>query len=219
MTKAEYAARTLRARIRSGHLAPGERLAVERLKLEFGMSPTPIREALRVLQTDGLVEYRPHHGIFVAALSADDVEEIFRLRAALESMAVERAVRHIDPATLAALDEIHARLVEASGRDAPDEVAELNSRWHWTLYGAARSPRLEDYVERLWEAFPWRVFSAIPGATADTVAEHSAIQEAVREGKGRQAAKLLSAHIVRGRQTLLDRLRELDEARGREEEP
>jgi DNA-binding GntR family transcriptional regulator len=213
LTKAEYAAQILRTRIRSGELAPGERLAVDRLKHEFAMSPTPIREALRVLQTDGLVEYRPHHGIFVATLSAEDVEEIFRLRVTLETMAIERAVELLDADGLARLDAIHAELIEASDRHAEEEVAELNSRWHWALYHEARSPRLADYVERLWEAFPWRVFSAIPGSTEHTVAEHSAIQAAVHAGKAKEASKLLGAHILRGKQTLLQRVRAFDEER------
>jgi DNA-binding GntR family transcriptional regulator len=216
MTKTEFAARTIRELIRSGALAPGERLMVEKLKLDLGMSPTPIREALRSLQADGLVAYRPHHGIFVATLSAAEVEEVFRLRSTLEPEAVERAVELMDDTLIVQLRKVHQELTRAAERGDAKRFAEYNSRWHWTLYRAAQSPRLEDFIERLWEAFPWRIFGAIPGRTERTGREHSEIEKAVAERDGPAAAALMREHINNGRDTLLARMREVEEQAGLE---
>src|SRR5262245_28498270 len=108
-TKTELALEVLRERIRNGELAPGERLRVDELTQELGMSATPIREALRLLQADRVVDYRPHHGIVVAELSIGKTEEVYRLRALLEPLAVELAVPKLDDAARAEIESLHAR--------------------------------------------------------------------------------------------------------------
>ena len=85
-TKTELALQILRDRIRTGALEPGRRLRLNLLTAELGMSPTPIREALRLLQADGLVTYRPHQGIVVAELSEPQTAEVIRLRCLLEGV-------------------------------------------------------------------------------------------------------------------------------------
>ena len=86
-TKADIALHAIRERILSGELQPGDRVRPDALTAELEMSPTPIREALRLLQADRLVHYEPHHGIVVARLSSKEIEDIYLVRSLLEPVA------------------------------------------------------------------------------------------------------------------------------------
>jgi DNA-binding GntR family transcriptional regulator len=123
----ELAVRRLRSEILSGALAPGERLVEEQLRARFGTSRAPLREALRLLGQQGLVEHLPRRGVRVAELSARDIEELFSLRDALERFALQCALgegRSADPAGLVALDAAVQRMDvavhsgDALGQDA-----------------------------------------------------------------------------------------------------
>lgn len=210
MTKTDFAAQRLRERIFSGELAPGDRLMVEHLKADLGMSPTPIREALRVLQAEGLIVHRPHHGMVVARQSIEDVQEICDLRAVLEPHALELAMPNMDAATLDKLDKLHAELVSAGEHDNATEAIAINHEWHWLIYRTAGSARLSDYIQRLWNAFPWRVLGTFPGRAEHAIHEHEPIQDAIRNGDTKAAGEALREHIKGGQQALVQRLREIE---------
>jgi DNA-binding GntR family transcriptional regulator len=115
----ELAVRRLRGEILSGRLVPGERLVEEQLTRRFGISRAPLREALRLLGQQGLVEHLPRRGVRVTELSARDIDELFGLRDALERYAVRTALepgRPLDPAALArlttAVDDIERTITE-----------------------------------------------------------------------------------------------------------
>src|SRR5215210_8838164 len=127
MTKTQAAFHRIRAAIEDGRLKPGDRLRATALQEELDMSPTPIREALRLLQAQGLVEHRPHHGMVVAEYPVEETEEVYRLREVLEPMAAGLAAER---ASAEQLERIHRRLdglkeaVEAGA--ARVDAAELN---------------------------------------------------------------------------------------------
>lgn len=210
MTKTDFAAQQLRERIFVGDFAPGERLMVEHLKADLAMSPTPIREALRVLQAEGLIVHRPHHGMVVARQSIEDVQEICDLRAVLEPHALELAMPNMDAATLDKLDKLHAELVSASEHDNATDAIAINHEWHWLIYRTAGSARLEDYIQRLWKAFPWRVLGTFPGRAEHAAHEHEPIQAAIRTGDTTDAVEHLRQHIKNGENALVQRLREIE---------
>jgi DNA-binding GntR family transcriptional regulator len=204
LTKTEVALQVLRQRIQSGQLRPGQRLRVEELAGELEMSPTPIREALRVLQADGAIDYRAHHGIVVAETSVEEIREIYRLRKLLEPLAVELAVPRLDAAGLDALERIHGQ-----GADDPSRgraLADQNSAWHWAVYDATGSPLLNDFVRRLWEAFPWRTMWALPGQPETSQHEHERVMAAIRRGDAEQAAERMAQHVASGEKALLAQL-------------
>jgi DNA-binding GntR family transcriptional regulator len=206
LTKTEIALQALRERIGSGDLAPGARLRVEELANELAMSPTPVREALRLLQADGLVDYRAHYGIVVSKPSVDEIRELFRLRSVLEPLACELAVPRLDERTLAQLDRAHEQQVEAVGANRGSAIAKSNADWHWTLYEAAGSPLLSDFIRRLWQAFPWRTMWALPGRSELSLRQHTALMKAIRKGDARGAAELLREHVTSGEETMLAEL-------------
>jgi DNA-binding GntR family transcriptional regulator len=214
LTKTEVALEVLRERVRSGQLPPGQRVRVEEVARELDMSPTPIREALRVLQADGLVDYRPHHGIVVAETSSEQIVEIYRLRTLLEPAAVELAVPLLDDARLAELERLHEQHSAAAAAKRGGALGQHNSAWHWTIYEASGSPLLNDFIRRLWEAFPWRTMWALPGRAERSQHQHAEVMKAIRARDAVRAAGEMRAHVASGEETLLEQL-----AREKEEEP
>jgi DNA-binding GntR family transcriptional regulator len=206
-TKTELALSLLREGIRSGRLKPGERLLIKALEEQLKMSPTPIREALRQLQADRLVDMRPHHGVVVAEVSDTDTEEIIRLRATLEPLAVERAATRMTPETLVAIDNLHARIRAAVSAGRAATLSKLNAEWHWLIYDACESQLLLEFIRRLWDTFQWRTLWAVPGRSDESVEQHEAILNALRASKPRprEAAAAMRAHVLTAGETLLGR--------------
>jgi DNA-binding GntR family transcriptional regulator len=205
-TKTDLAVEVVRSQILSGDLGPGERIRPSELATTLGMSPTPVREALRVLQADGLVRYRTHQEIVVAERTPEEALEVYRLRCLLEPLAVEQAAERLTDATLRLLERVHHRLEAAVHSSRRRSTGTINAAWHWTLYEAADSPLLLSFVRRLWEAFPWRTMWVIPGRAETSVEEHAQIMLALRAREPRRAASLMRQHIESGRDTLLERL-------------
>lgn len=121
---------SIRHAITSGSLKPGERLVEQALSEELGVSRAPVREALRELTGEGLVVAVAHKGTTVVELTKDDILEIYRLRAALEPLAVERLIELGDPAHLVDLRGIIAELQAALPEREPIAVASLDMRFH-----------------------------------------------------------------------------------------
>ncbi|GAA2720116.1 GntR family transcriptional regulator [Cellulomonas aerilata] len=138
------AAEEIRKMILSGRLAPGDRLIEERLTEELGISRPPLREALRLLQHEGLIETRPRRGSTVTILTDQDVFEILTLRSALERLAVELGIPVRDPARLAACRDA----LERMERDARDEdrgsLVEHAYVFHASIVALAGHGRLDD---------------------------------------------------------------------------
>jgi DNA-binding GntR family transcriptional regulator len=201
-TKAELALQVLRERILSGELPVGHRLRVQDLTAEFQMSSTPIREALRLLQADRLVAYRPHQGVVVAALRSDSVEEIYRLRVVLEPLAVSLAVPKMDEQRLTEIEAAHQQIVESASLGRAARLADLNRRWHWALYESADSPMCVDFIGQLWDAFAWRTIWSVHGRAETAVREHERVMKALRAGDATGAAGAMRRHIE-GSQALM----------------
>jgi DNA-binding GntR family transcriptional regulator len=136
----ELAMRRLRAEILSGRLVPGERLVEEQLTRRFGTSRAPLREALRLLGQQGLVEHLPRRGVRVAALSARDIDELFDLRDALERYAVQTALsggRRPEPAALSRLSAAVADMERAVTGGGALAKASAHREFHLALVALA----------------------------------------------------------------------------------
>lgn len=205
-TKTELAVHVLRERIRTGELPPGHRLRLESLRDELGMSPTPIREALRLLQADGLVDYRPHHGIVVAELAPQQVLDLVRIRVALESLATELALPRLGEEGLARLERLHERYLAATASGRGTAITAANQEWHWAIYEASGNELLGEFVRRSWEPYPWRTIWAVPGRIEAAAEEHEQVMDAVRRDDVAGAAALMRAHLESSADALLDRL-------------
>ena len=203
LTKSELAMLELRERMLRGELAPGERLRMKELVAMLDMSPTPIREALRRLQADGLVDFKAHHEIVVVERSPVDIEEIYELRTNLEPISVARAVGRLDESSLQRIEKLHAEFGKAVESGKGSVVALANRDWHEFFAQESGSSYLVEFIDKLWAGLPWRSMWTIPGRIGDEGGQHEAVMEAVRLGDADLAAERMLFHIEDGRRRLM----------------
>lgn len=197
-TKTELALRVLRERIHGGQLKPGARLQVGALKDELGMSPTPIREALRLLQADRLVHYEPHHGVVVARLALDRLSDVYDMRLQLEPLATRLAVERMDPSQSEVIEVLHSKMVAIGRAGGGARSAKINSDWHWAIYRTSGSDMLQEFIQRLWSVFPWRTNWALDKRSVDSVLEHEVVMASLRAGDAAGAEAAMRSHIEAG---------------------
>jgi DNA-binding GntR family transcriptional regulator len=184
------AAGELRDRILTGRLQPGDRLDLDRLSAEFGVSRTPLREALLELSYEGLVEITPRSGMAVVGITPQDAVDNFAILAALAGKAAELATARVTPAELAELEEL-ADAIEGS-----DDVVAANRRFHRALNLAARSPRLFTHLRQAVRVVPGNYFELFPEAELRSKQEHAALLGAMRRGDAAEARALAEAHVL-----------------------
>lgn len=204
-TKGEAVAQWLRERLAEGEWAPGATLPQLAIAARLGVSQTPVREAIRLLAAEGLVEVSAHLSAVVPRLDRAAVIELYAMREALEGLAVETAMRSMDEAARNALvrqmTEIQRQL-EAAARDGGAAVPSLNQTFHFTLYAAAGMPRLMEAITRLWALMPAYWLRTIPGRATAQSDFHLPIMAAVGEGDAAGAAEAMRRHIRAASETL-----------------
>lgn len=187
---------TLRDAIINQVLKPGERLMEIQLADEMGVSRTPVREAIRKLELEGLVVMVPRKGAYVAGVSMKDIHEVFELRSALEGLAVTLAAERI---TDAELEELERQVVKESEEREADinTIVYIDTTIHDMIYQAARNQRLVQFISILQEQLQrFRAASlSKPGRSKTALEEHKKIVEALAERNGKLAAKLAREHI------------------------
>lgn len=206
----------LRQAIVSYRIKPGERLHVEELASMLGVSLTPVRGAIQQLATEGLVEVKPRSGTFVANLTAEDVEETFQIRSALECLAGEEAVTRIDDAGLRRLREVLKSLKRPVRTDEDRRAHEVdNSELHQTIVRAAGNRRLVEMYEALNAHIKIaRVHASEsdwPARLRDEQAEHEAIVDALEARDAEQVRRAMRKHLYRAKDALVAALRSREE--------
>ncbi len=206
-TKMDFAAEFLRSGIQLGEFGPGQRIEPAAVAATLGVSITPVREALRLLEADGLVVAEAHRSFRVAEFDTADVDQLYALRALVESKVTAAAVPRLsdtDVEELGRLAQLHSRAVKAGDRQAS---ARHTRDWHMKLYaGAFHAPRLVDFIDRLWRAFPWMSTWMVPARNASSVVEHAELMVAIRARDAEAAEQLMSRHILSGRDYLTERI-------------
>lgn len=181
--------------IRRGAILPGDRLREEELAERLGLSRTPVREALRRLEAEGIVEHRPRVGAVIRRLGHSEIVELYEMRIVLERTAAELAARHGHAAEFDTLDALNAEI--AAARDDPARAAAINLDFHGTLYHAARNRFLLDSARALNNALlllgPTTYLD--PERIEVVVAEHGAIVAALRSGDPAAAGAAAAAHL------------------------
>ena len=198
LTKTALAIQALRSAILRGDIATDAPLTVGRIARMLGMSPTPVREAIRTLQAEGLLRHEPHHTVSVMRYSAKDIHDLFQMRADLESQATQLAVSHLTAADLDQLGELNQHMRAALPREDFDLLNQLNGRWHLLIYSAADNHILLDVIQHLWKRFVWDVNWILPNRALRSIEEHEAILEALRAGDAAEAGRRVRTHIQSG---------------------
>ena len=193
----------LRTAIISGELSPGTPVIESELAARLGASRTPIREALRRLEAEGLLEPRGLRGSVVRELKSDEVECIFEIREALESLAARRAARSVRDADLRRL-EAHVEAMRGAVDDA-NEMERYDTAFHDLILAAASGDRLKRMLTELREELIAYRFLSLsdPERRRATIGEHEAILAALRAHDENAAASRIAAHIANARVAVL----------------
>ena len=197
-TMSTAAAEEIRGRILGGVFSPGHQLRQEELAKEFGISRIPIREALLLLESEGLVKIQPHRGATVVELSPEEIEELFNMRILFEPFLLERSAPHLTKEDFRNLDELLVRYEASIDKLDIDNWNDLNVEFHLLLYTHARSPRLQGTVQNLLNECDRHTriqLSNIKGDRARAVREHKELVRLCREGRYAEAAQLMREHI------------------------
>ena len=204
MKAADKAYLALRKALFEGIYPPGTRITEQEIAVMVEVSRTPVREAMRRLEAEGLLDVVAHQGAFVKTWSDDDAEDIFELRTMLEAFVARRAAENASPEQLARLRE----LAEAQIREATDcragyleRIADLNSQFHQALQNAAASERLKATLATLTEA-PLVLQTFRDYAPEDLVRSahhHLEIVQALEAGDGSWAATVMRSHVLSAR--------------------
>lgn len=216
-TLVDLAHATLRQRILNGELAPGSRLDHEAEAQRLSVSRMPIREALRRLENEGLVEIQSHRAVYVRALSAADLEELYVLRIALEGTAARLGAERLDDARLDRMRNMLPVMAEIVAREDRPAWLAADGQFHETLYAAAGHPRLLAVITGLREeASRYRLVGLAQARELRIgLEDHHAIVEACERRDAREVERLIKGALERWREMLQGLLSGVPEAEGK----
>ena len=195
-TMAEAALDELREAIVLGELVPGTPLRLEDLAASLGMSISPIREAVRQLEALGLAEHVPHHGAKVVALDVDELRDLFGVRLALETMAVQRAAERFEEGDRERAAALLDECVDARARGDLRRAMRAHGEFHFALYGASRSPWLVRLIRPAWESCE-RYRAALLAQQGSLQDRHQAIDQQLLEACAARAPERAADALYR----------------------
>jgi DNA-binding GntR family transcriptional regulator len=187
----------LRQAILSGQLKPGERLVEGRLADELGVSRNPVREAIRALASEGLVEVTARRGAAVATMTEHEARETIEVRALLEGQNARLAARRQDKQIIRRIQTVLNKGTAAVAAKRFDQLFDLNQQFHRELAAAGQNTVLGELLQKLRERTAMLFSPADPGRQARSWEEHAAILRAIVEGDERAAATLAAEHVMR----------------------
>lgn len=200
----QQVAERLRLRIFAHELPPGRWMDEQALAQEYGISRTPLREALKVLASEGLVILKPRRGCYVTELSEQDLDEIFSVIALLEGRCAAVATQRAKTADLSALAAIHEQLEEHARNGDADRFFDANHDFHARLQALADNRWLSQLIDetRKMLKLTRRDSLRLEGRLKQSLAEHRAILKAVQARDANKAGRLMHEHLLSGRAAL-----------------
>ncbi len=197
-------AERLRQRIFAHDLTPGDWIDEQKLAEEYGISRTPLREALKVLAAEGLVDLKPRRGCYVTEISRQDIDDIFPLMAMLEGRCAFIAVQLAKPADIRGLKAIHEKLELAAKESRIDAFFEANQEFHRRIQELTNNRWLLSVIQDLRKVLKLsRLHSlSLEGRLQQSLEEHRVIMAAFEAGDAEQAEKSMHDHLLYGREAL-----------------
>ncbi|MFQ6014582.1 MAG: GntR family transcriptional regulator [Anaerolineae bacterium] len=199
---------SIRHAIQIGVLKPGDRLVEMEIAEQMAISRAPVREALRILERDGLVVTIPRKGTFVNELSIEDIKEIYSLRSVLEGYAIKLAIENAGPDDIRRLNDLFTQMINAAQKGETEELVERDIEFHRLICELSAHKRLlEDWARmnaqlRLFLTIKDRMYDD-PREIAET---HRPVLEAMRKGDLDQAEKVIKEHITQAGELVVARM-------------
>ena len=191
----------LRQAVLDGGLKPGDRLVERKLAEQLKVSRTPVREAIRMLELEGLVSHMPRIGVVVTGFDDQEVHEIYRIRAVLEGLATRMAAERIAPDQLKELVKLLEEIEVCAAGENLERLEIVHREFNDLIYRAADSPRLYSMITPLTEYITRyaRVGYALPGRVAEATQEHRQLVAAIKLRDGDMAERAAREHINNSR--------------------
>lgn len=193
----ERIAQHLRGKIAGGFVRPGERLTEQALTREYEVSRVPLREALRILATEGLISLSPHRGAMVAELSEKELRELFGVRSAIEEFAARALAEKHDPGVIQTLAGLNRQMQVAVGLCDAASYESLALRFHDLLVQASGNELLTSYYGQVKVRFRRYqvVLAGLPKSSSASIREHRKVLAAISRGEPDEAAAATRDHI------------------------
>lgn len=203
-TKAAWIADELRHAISGGMIAQGTRLYQDDLATRFSTSITPVREALRQLHAEGLVEVESHRGVTVSTPDVEQITSIYVLRRLVEPFAAARSATRLSRRDFARARQINAELLAAQESADQLQARRLNRDFHFVFYTACGLPTVVAEIERFWATFPWSELHVV--RRKESFREHEQILGAIVDNDQPRISELFATHMRNGYHALMDHL-------------
>ena len=201
-------AERLRQRIFAHELPPGTWIDEQALAVDYGISRTPLREALKVLASEGLVTLKPRRGCYVTEISEQDLDDIFPLMAMLEGRCAFEATSKARPEDVAKLEAIHGELERFAQNNQIDAFFEANQEFHRQIQGLSGNRWLLQVIQDLRKVLKLTRLHSLSaeGRLQQSLEEHRAILAAVLKGDPARAESLMRDHLLAGREAVTKNL-------------
>ncbi|MEE8319652.1 MAG: GntR family transcriptional regulator [bacterium] len=200
----------LQDKIIKGHLKPGHRMVEADLCEKMSVSRSPLREAFRILEGRGFLAHEPRKGMFVSKITLQEIENIYVIRANLESLATYLAVKKRDTKMLEELKEYHREMIHAAKEGDTRAYHKLNLRFHEALSEASENPRLVELINNFVKQtnrYRFVVFS-IPGKLESSIKNHEELIRSYEKGDAREAERVRKEAILRNIAAIRDHFKE-----------
>jgi DNA-binding GntR family transcriptional regulator len=213
-TKADLVYERLRERILTGEYPPGTRVPISVVARELGVSDVPVREGIKRLEAEGLLQFETHKGATVKQISAGEIEELFAIRTELEALALRRAAATITSQALAGLRGLLDEMAAAERENDVVEYGRLNRQFHLAIYDAQPYRKLASMIQNLWDSTDWcrQIFAVDATYVPVSTAEHEGIYQSLQDHDGDAAAAILRNQKQRACGWLLEHFDRRDQA-------
>ncbi|WP_028307792.1 GntR family transcriptional regulator [Desulfitibacter alkalitolerans] len=187
----------LKNAILNGELKPGEKLNQDELAKQFGTSRMPVRDALRLLQNDWLVENLPNKGFTVVEFSEEQLKDTLLFRSILEKEAVCLVKGRLTSEDIEKLETLAKEMEQCIERNNLSDMPKLNYEFHFTIYNLVPSKKMLETIKLLWDSFPRYAMLSTNEAALLSQNKHEMIINAIKNGDFEAAGELMRKHILR----------------------
>jgi DNA-binding GntR family transcriptional regulator len=191
-----------------GTFKPRERLIEEDLARALGVSRPPIREALRALEREALVTFSPRRGVAVTEITEKDIQDVYLIRATLESLAVKLAAKNVSVEELEKIEGIYKQMVQAAKKKDLSLYFQLNQEFHGSVFSASKNEKLTKILDNLGkQTLRFRYYTlSTPGRLEGSIDNHRRLVDALKSRDSRLAGRLRTKQILDGGKILKEHL-------------